>query len=141
MMLDVDILLPKNFWRDAVPVLASMSAAHSAAGRPHDTLFSMERSFVDSPSHALAGRLSGCPLPTLGGCEAFLGYFQLYDAAVGPRYASWSNDVSMADLQFAQSFGQRHLLPGKVLHLGEAGKNWAGLTPEKVRWYGVELDF
>jgi hypothetical protein len=141
LMLDVDILLPKNFWATAVPEMAAIESASALSGHAHDTMFSMERGFFYTPSDALLLREGPCPEPFRGGCEAFLGYFQLYSAAAGPRYDEWSNDVSLADQAFRDTFGRRHLLKGRVMHLGQAGVNWDGRSRENVNWWGTEIDY
>ena len=134
--LDVDILLPHDFGARAVPALAALEAQAAAAGLPLGaTLYSMPRQFFASPADAASGATAACPPPSRGGCEAFLGYFQLFSMATNATFEPWSKDAALLDIVFRDQFANKTLLPGVAAHLGRAGLDWTGLfTSDDPSW-------
>jgi hypothetical protein len=80
-----------------------------------------------------------CPPPHRGGCEAFLGYFQMYSAKSEVRYERWSSSAGLSDNLFSVSFKYRSMLPDNVVHLGGAGGDWTGLSVVDEQWAGVRV--
>ena len=135
--LDADILLPHDFGERIVPLIEDVAASSSDIGQ---VLFSMHRNFYATPEDANAGVTSPCPPPDKGGCEAFLGYFQLFSASTPILYDTWSADVAYHDNSFRAKFTNASLLPGAVAHLGRAGGDWTGLfVRDEPQWEGSVL--
>ncbi len=139
--LDADVLLPLDFAGTAVPALEAAEARAAAQGAPPGaTLYSMVREFFATPEDAAQGVRAPCPPPDRGGCEAFLGYFQLFSAATRARFQPWSPDVAFYDNFFRELFGNFTALPGKVAHLGKSGGDWTGIfVRDNDAWEGAAI--
>ena len=128
LLLDADIALPPDFAARLVPELERRAAAARAEGRLGDTMFGMKRRVFATRAEFVGGGSGqdGVLDATMGGDEAFLGFFQLVHASALHRYAEFSDDVSQADGVFARMFKFKELLDGRVAHLGLPGRDWGG---------------
>lgn len=140
LVIDADILLPRGFPQLVVAGVAAARANESAGGpRFTSLLLGMSRISYASPRDAEAGVEAPCPPPHRGGCEAFLGYFQMYSAKSEVRYERWSSSAGLSDNLFSVSFKYRSMLPDNVVHLGVAGGDWTGLSVADEQWAGVRV--